>query len=86
MGSNKVVYINPTTGKSDDLYKKKLEMQSFLKINGEGVEVKKGTGPGTAMGILSTQHKLKLMNSVKRQNMDIMEKNMIKSNILNISS
>ena len=44
---------DPTNGLKYNIEKYTKEAQSGLGVFGDGVEIKKGTGPGTSMGILS---------------------------------
>lgn len=63
LGQNKVVYIDPFRGTSSDLNQRARENKNGLKVSGESVDVIKGTGPGSAMGVLSPQQQIQLMES-----------------------
>lgn len=53
MGKNKVVYIDPIQGTNADLSSQDIINKKGLVIQGESVDVIKGTGPGSIMGVLS---------------------------------
>ena len=63
LGPNKVVFIDPYHGKSQDLYQRRREKQNGIQVVGESVSIIKGTGPGSAMGIPSPNQQALLKNS-----------------------
>lgn len=66
MGKNKIVQIDPENGNGQDLGAKLRQRQTALQVCGESVDVIKGTGPGTLMGIINPDRQESLMNHANR--------------------